>query len=65
MDVHASTVAGELSEAAFMATLQTKMEQTVLQMKSGSYSQRVQAEYLKEVEDRGKTVFKELAGLSE
>lgn len=48
-----------------MATLQTKMEQTVLQMKSGSYGQRVQAEYLKEVEGRGQAVFKELAGLSE
>lgn len=57
--------AGELSEAVFMSTLQTKMEQTVLQMKSGSYSQRVQAEYLKEVEDRGHKVFQELAGLSE
>jgi hypothetical protein len=53
--------AGELPETAFMASLQVKMERTVLSMKSGSYSQRVQAEYLKEVEARAKSVFKKLS----
>jgi hypothetical protein len=44
-----------------MASLQQKMERTVLSMKSGSYTQRVQAEYLKEVEARAKQVYKELS----
>lgn len=54
--------AGELSEAAFTTALQKRMEQTVLGLTSGSYSQRVQAEYLKELEGRGKAVFAKLAG---
>jgi hypothetical protein len=45
-----------------MASLQVKMERTLLGMKSGSYSQRVQAEYLKEVESRARAVYKELSG---
>jgi hypothetical protein len=44
-----------------MEVLQKKMESTVLGMQSGSYAQRVQAEYLKEVEARAKTVFRQLA----
>lgn len=44
-----------------MASLQVKMERTVLSMKSGSYSQRVQAEYLKEIEARAKSVYKDLS----
>jgi hypothetical protein len=44
-----------------MEALQRKMEGTVLGLQSGSYAQRVQAEYLKEVEARAKKVFKELA----
>lgn len=53
---------GSISEAAFMEALQRKMEGTVLGMASGSYAQRVQAEYLKEVEARAKSVFRERAG---
>lgn len=52
---------GASAEAAFMEVLQKKMESTVLGMQSGSYAQRVQAEYLKEVEARAKTVFRQLA----
>lgn len=51
---------GDISEAAFMEALQRKMENTVLGQASGSYAQRVQAEYLKEVEARAKQVFREL-----
>ena len=51
------------SEAAFMEALQKKMEGTVM-LGSGSYAQRVQAEYLKEIETRAKTVFQELASAS-
>jgi hypothetical protein len=54
---------GGLSETSFTSALQKRMEATVLMLKSGSYSQRVQAEYLKEVEERGKKVFAKLAGL--
>ena len=54
--------AGDMSEASFTTALQRRMEGTVLGLKSGSYTQRVQAEYLKEVEARGKKVFAKLAG---
>ncbi|KAF8069580.1 PUR3 [Scenedesmus sp. PABB004] len=53
--------AGGVAEAGFMDALQRRMEATVLGMQSGSYAQRVQAEYLKEVEARAKTVFRALA----
>jgi hypothetical protein len=56
--------AGELSEASFAAAVQRKMEATVLGLKSGSYAQRVLAEYLKELDDRGKEVFARLANAS-
>lgn len=52
---------GRLTEAGLMEALQRKMEGTVLGLTSGSYAQRVQAEYLKEIEARAKTVFRELA----
>eukprot|EP00199_Chlamydomonas_sp_CCMP681_P005829 CAMPEP_0119101744 /NCGR_PEP_ID=MMETSP1180-20130426/711_1 /TAXON_ID=3052 ORGANISM="Chlamydomonas cf sp, Strain CCMP681" /NCGR_SAMPLE_ID=MMETSP1180 /ASSEMBLY_ACC=CAM_ASM_000741 /LENGTH=262 /DNA_ID=CAMNT_0007085911 /DNA_START=257 /DNA_END=1045 /DNA_ORIENTATION=+ len=52
---------GQVSEPQFMEALQRRMEATVLGLQSGSYTQRVQAEYLKEVEGRAKSVFKELA----
>lgn len=52
---------GAISEPQFMDALQRRMEVTVLHLQSGSYAQRVQAEYLKEIESRAKTVFKELA----
>lgn len=44
-----------------MDELQRRMERVVLGLQSGSYAQRVQAEYLKEVETRAKAVFKDLA----
>lgn len=49
---------GECSEVSFMEALQRRMEGTVLNLKSGSYAQRVQAEFLKELEDRAQAVFK-------
>lgn len=52
---------GVVSEAAFMEALQKRMEGVVLGLQSGSYAQKVQAEYLKEVESRAKSVFKQLA----
>lgn len=52
---------GDVAEAAFMEALQKKMEVIVLGMQSGSYAQRVQAEFLKEVEARAKTVYRQLA----
>lgn len=52
---------GDVAEAAFMEALQKKMELIVLGMQSGSYAQRVQAEFLKEVEARAKSVYRELA----
>lgn len=48
-----------VAEATFMESLQRKMEATVLGLQSGSYAQRVQAEYLKEIEGRAKAVFRE------
>jgi hypothetical protein len=53
---------GPLAEAAFADALQRKMEATVLGLTSGSYAQRVQAEYLKEIEGRARSVFRRLAG---
>ncbi|KAG2431615.1 hypothetical protein HYH02_013308 [Chlamydomonas schloesseri] len=52
---------GQVTEAAFMEALQRKMEMVVLGLQSGSYAQRVQAEYLKEAEARAKSVFQEIA----
>lgn len=53
--------AGEISEIALMESIQRKMEGVVLGLASGSYAQRVQAEYLKELESRAKSVFADLA----
>lgn len=52
---------GEISEIALMESIQRKMEGVVLGLASGSYAQRVQAEYLKELESRAKSVFADLA----
>lgn len=52
---------GSSSEPAFMSALQRRMEAVVLGLPSGSYAQRVQAEYLKELEERAKSAFAELA----
>ena len=49
--------AGKISEESFMEELQKKMEKIVLSLSSGSYAQRVQAEYLKELQSRAKSVF--------
>lgn len=62
--LRAKVAAGEVAEASFMEALQKKMEATVLGLQSGSYAQRVQAEYLKEVEARAKAVFKEVVASS-
>jgi hypothetical protein len=59
--IRRAAATGDVAEAAFMEVLQKKMEATVLGMQSGSYAQRVQAEYLKEIEARAKTVFRQLA----
>lgn len=48
---------GDISEESFMEALQKKMESIVLSLSSGSYAQRVQAEYLKELETRAKGIF--------
>ncbi len=49
------------SEPALLEALQRRMEAVVLGLASGSYGQRVCAEYLKELESRAKAVFQELA----
>ncbi|GAB4822728.1 hypothetical protein N2152v2_009774 [Parachlorella kessleri] len=50
-----------VSEPALLEALQRRMEGVVLGLSSGSYGQRVCAEYLKELENRAKAVFQELA----
>ena len=55
----AAIEAGDCSEVSFQEEMQRRMESTVLTLKSGSYSQRVQAEFLKELEDRAAAVFKQ------
>ncbi|GFR43033.1 hypothetical protein Agub_g4037, partial [Astrephomene gubernaculifera] len=52
---------GAISEAGFSEALQRRMEGVVLGLQSGSYAQRVQAEYLKELEGRARGVFAELS----
>lgn len=47
-------------EVAFTKELQQRMEEVVLGLTNGSYAQRVQAEYLKEVEERSKEYFKQV-----
>jgi len=50
-------VSGGFEEEAFNRDLQKRMESVVLGLPNGSYTQRVQAEYLKEIEDRGKQFY--------
>jgi len=50
-------IEGGFGEEAFTRDLQKRMEGVVLNLPNGSYAQRVQAEYLKEVEDRGKELY--------
>lgn len=59
--IHNMVASERIGEAEFMEGLQKRMETTVLALESGSYAQRVQAEYLKEVEARAKAVFKQIA----
>lgn len=47
---------GRLNEESFQEEIQKKMESVVIGLESGSYRQRVQAEYLKELEQRGRNV---------
>ncbi|KAK9820259.1 hypothetical protein WJX72_008197 [[Myrmecia] bisecta] len=54
--------ANGISEAAFLEALQKRMERTALACAAGSYAQRVQAEYLKEVEERARSVYGGMAG---
>ncbi|KAG2485411.1 hypothetical protein HYH03_015897 [Edaphochlamys debaryana] len=56
---------GTITEASLTEALQRRMEGVVLGLQSGSYAQRVQAEYLKEMESRAKGVFKELAAANQ
>ena len=51
---------GDVSEESVMESVQRRMEGTVLNLPSGSYAQRVQAEFLKEFEGRAKEAFREL-----
>jgi hypothetical protein len=60
-ELRARAAGGELSEPALMEALQRRMEGVVLGLPSGSYAQRVQAEFLKELEARAKAVFADLA----
>ena len=54
---HQVFVLAQTAGTAFTKDLQRRMEGVVLNLPNGSYAQRVQAEYLKEVEDRGKEFF--------
>lgn len=59
--LRAHAQSGRCSEVSFLEALQRRMEAVVLSLASGSYAQRVQAEYLKELESRAKQVFADLA----
>ena len=47
----------QVGQEAMLAALRKKMEVLVLSLPSGSYAQRVQAEYLKELEGRTQEAF--------
>ena len=51
-----ASASGSFSAAGFAAAVRKRMEGVALGLASGSYSQRVQAEFLKEVEERGEEV---------
>ena len=48
----------QAGEEALLSALRKKMELLVLSLPSGSYAQRVRAEYLKELETRTQAAFK-------
>jgi hypothetical protein len=56
----AAAAARGASAAGFTKALQVRMEGVVLGLPNGSYAQRVQAEYLKELEGRAKAAPKPL-----
>ena len=47
----------QVGEAALVGALRRRMEKTVLMLPSGSYAQRVQAEFLSELEARATKAF--------
>ena len=49
--------AAQVGEEALLGALRRKMEVLVLSLPSGSYAQRVRAEYLKELEGRAHAAF--------
>ena len=51
-----ASASGSVSAAGFAAAVRKRMEGVALGLASGSYAQRVQAEFLKEVEERGEEV---------
>ena len=51
-----ASASGAVSAAGFAAAVRRRMEGVALGLASGSYAQRVQAEFLKEVEERGEEV---------
>jgi hypothetical protein len=53
----AAAKAAGTSETGFTRVLQQRMEAVVLGVANGSYAQRVQAEFLKEIEARAKAAF--------
>ncbi|KAK9809392.1 hypothetical protein WJX73_001610 [Symbiochloris irregularis] len=55
-------VRGDLDEAAFMAAIRRRMERVVLTLDSGSHAQRIQAEFLKELETRATAVLQQHGG---
>lgn len=55
--IKAAVEAGSTSQEEFQTMLQRRMEHTVLGVSSGSYKQRVLAEYLKELASRAEEVF--------
>jgi len=56
----AAADSGTVSGNSFLTAVRRRMESIVLALPSGSNAQRIQAEYLKEVEGRAETLFKEL-----
>ena len=57
----AAAASGSATAAGFTRALQQRMESVVLGLPNGSYAQRVQAEYLKELEARAKSAFADKA----
>lgn len=55
--IKAAVESGSTSQEEFQTMLQRRMEHTVLGMSSGSYKQRVLAEYLKELASRAEALF--------